>query len=208
MKKLIFLFLISLAIISCNKNAKDFDENGNLNAVKLHAASGGVDFKPMQNTDSADLANYKPVVYNYDEAPYSGKIAAYDEKDRLMMTGNLTAGIADGAFIFYYPSGVVQVQGKYKNGYEDGMWYSYYGKDKPRIVMFYDNGLMLMRKEYYDTGKIKNYQNINSPKFGNIERRIQFKYNGDIEYIDAEREVGKLTPKEINELLKNDGLMR
>ena len=66
---------------------------------------------------------------------------------------------------------------------------------------------MLMRKEYYDIGKIKNYQNINCPEFGGRERRIQFKYNGEIDYIDAEREVGKLTPGEINTLLQNDGLL-
>ena len=125
-----------------------------------------------------------------------------------MLEGNLKNGILSGEWKFYYPSGVVQIEGTYSNGHETGFWKSYYTKDKPNIVKYYnEDGLMLMRKEYYDTGKIKNYQNINCEEFGGRERRIQFKYNGELDYIDAEREVGKLTPAEINTLLKNDGLL-
>lgn len=209
MKNIFNVLFISVIFISCSKNSEDYDANGNLLANKLTSETGGVNFTPMQNEDSSDVNDLKPEVYSYDNKPYTGKIVSYDEKNRLMMEGNLKDGIYDGEFKFYYPSGNIQVQGNYKKGYETGMWFSYYAKDKPSIVKFYDeNGYMLMRKEYYDTGRIKNYQNIKVPQFGNIARRIQFKYNGDLDYIDAEREIGQLTPKEINELLKNDGLLQ
>lgn len=198
--------LIAFVISSCSN--KDFDENDSLHANALTTPEGGVHFTPMHNEDSAAVISNPAIEHRYDGNLYTGKIVNYDEKKRKTMEGSLKDGYYDGKFIFYYPSGVVQMEGNYVKGYEDGMWYSYYSKDKPMIVKYYDNGYMLMRKEYYDTGRIKNYQNTAVPQFGNIERRVQFKYNGELEYIDAEREVGKLTPKELNELLVNDGLLQ
>ena len=64
-----------------------------------------------------------------------------------------------------------------------------------------------LRKEYFDNGKVKNYQNVKSPQFGDLERRVQFNYKGEVEYIDAERELGRLEPAAINKLLQDNGLM-
>ncbi len=207
MKNLIILFCIIFALYSCSQNSKAFDKNGNLLIENLSSENGAMNFIPMNASDSADVLNYTPAVYTFDREPYTGKIASYN-KEKLMLEGNLKNGIYSGEWKFYYPSGVVQIEGSYTNGHETGFWKSYYTKDKPNIVKYYNSeGYMLMRKEYYDTGRIKNYQNINCAEFGGRERRIQFKYNGEIDYIDAEREVGKLTPAEINTLLKNDGLL-
>ena len=80
---------------------------------------------------------------------------------------------------------------------------------KIKIAKFYSSdGYMLMRKEYYDNGKVKNYQNVKCPEFGNRERRIQFKYDGVIDYLDAEREIGKLPSAQINKLLQEDKLLQ
>jgi hypothetical protein len=99
-------------------------------------------------------------------------------------------------------------EGTYTNGIETGMWTTYYRKDYPKMMKFYDEkGYLLMRKEYFDNGKVKNYQNVKSPKFGDLERRVQFNYKGEVEYIDAERELGRLEPAAINKLLQDNGLM-
>ncbi len=207
MKSLIIVLSLTIVISSCSQNSKAFDKNGSLLVENLTSMEGGFNFVPMSASDSADVLNYTPVVYKFEDEPYTGKIASYN-KEKLMLEGYLKNGILSGEWKFYYPSGVIQIEGTYTNGHETGFWKSYYTKDKPNIVKYYNkDGLMLMRKEYYDTGKIKNYQNINCEEFGGRERRIQFKYNGEIDYIDAEREVGKLTPAEINTLLKNDGLL-
>jgi len=206
MKIIIILFSLTIVISSCSQNSKKFDKNGSLLVENLTSETGGLNFIPMNTSDSADVLNYTPVVFKFEGEPYTGKLVSYNN-EKLMLEGNLTNGVYSGEWKFYYPSGVVQIEGTYTNGHETGFWKSYYTKDKPNIVKYYDKqGYMLMRKEYYDTGKIKNYQNINCAEFGARERRIQFKYNGEIDYIDAEREVGKLTASEINTLLKNDGL--
>ena len=192
---------------SCSKN-KDLDDEGRLNVLALSSSSGGMDFAPMQHSDSNYVKEFKPLVYNYEGKPYSGKVAAYSN-EKLSVTGELTDGKQSGVWTFYYPRGVVQIEGTYTDGMETGMWNSYYSKDHLKISKYYDTkGYMLMRKEYYDNGKIKNYQNIKCPEFGDRERRIQFKYNGDIDYLDAEREVGKLSPQELNIMLQHDQLLK
>lgn len=206
MKNPVLLLLLTL-LVSCS-GSKDFDKEHRLLAPSLTSSTGAFNFTPMQNSDSNDVKDFKPVVYNYKNAPYSGEIVAYNASEKITLEGVLKNGIADGHWRFYYASGVVQIEGDYTNGIETGLWTSYYSKDKPRIIKYYDGeGYMLMRKEYFDTGKIKNYQNIKCPQFGDRERRIQFSYAGDIEYIDAEREIGALPPKELNELLQRDGLL-
>ncbi len=207
MKQCMIICVLAILAASCNKKSTDVDENGFLNAELLTSTEGGVNFTPMKHEDSAYAVNFKPTIYTYNNAPYTGKINAFNG-DKLMMEGSLKDGIYSGAWKFYYPSGVVQIEGNYTNGLETGFWKSYYRKDFYSIVKYYDNnGFMLMRKEYFDNGKIKNYQNIKCPEFGNVERRIQFKYSGEIDYLDAERGIGKLNPADVNKMLQEDGLM-
>ncbi len=209
MKNLIALSLIILSILflqSC-LTSKDKDSEGRLYATALHAA-GGLNFTPMQHSDSNYVNTFKPEIYTYNGKPYTGTIASY-EGEKLMLEGALADGIMNGNWKFYYPTGNVQIEGNYTNGIETGMWKSYFGKDRLKVCKYYNaKGYMLMRKEYFDNGKIKNFQNVNCPEFGNRERRIQFLYNGDIDYIDAEREIGKLSPAEINSLLQEDKLLQ
>ena len=201
---LILIFILGIAISSCG--SKNYDSEKRLLATNLTSSYGDLNFKPMVHEDSADVLNFTPPVYSYKEKPFTGKIASYNS-DKIMMEGNLKNGIADGNWKFYYKTGSVQVEGNYSNGFETGYWKSYYGKDRIKIEKYYDEkGFMLMRKEYYDNGKVKNYQNIKCPQYGNRERRIEFKYNGEIDYIDAERELGQMDMKELNKLLQNDGL--
>lgn len=207
MKQLLVIATLVFFACACNNKSADFDANGALLATALTSNEGAINFNPMKHEDSAYVNNYTPTVYTYNNEPYTGKIAYY-ENEKLFMEGTLINGIFDGEFIFYYPSGVVQIAGNYRKGMETGFWKSYYRKDYYNIVKYYDDkGYLLMRKEYFDNGKVKNYQNIECAEFGNIERRIQFKYNGEIDYLDAEREVGKLDPAAVNKLLQNDGLM-
>lgn len=200
------IFISCLLIISCG--SKDFDGEKRLLATKLSSPEGGLDFKPMEHEDSADIAGFKPTVYTYKGKPYTGKIASYNG-DKIVLEGNLNEGIADGSWKFYYKTGSVQVEGDYTNGLETGYWRSYFGKDRVKIEKYYDTkGLMLMRKEYYDNGKVKNYQNIKCAEYGNRERRIEFKYNGQVDYIDAERELGQMEVNALNKLLQKDGLRK
>ena len=208
MKYACLLLMTVTVLLSCNQTDTDHDADGALLADKLENISGGgFNITPMQQDDSASRAAFTPDKYHYKGKPYTGKITAYDDKQRKIMDGALTDGVANGAWKFYYASGVVQISGNYSNGLETGTWTSFYTVDKPRIVKVYDTkGNLLMRAEYFDNGRIKNYQNIACPEYGNIARRIQFKYSGEIDYIDAEREIGKLTPADLNALLTKDGL--
>ena len=203
-----FALLFPLLLFSCSEE-KDMDSQNRLLAVKLKSSTGDLNFSPMMHEDSNDVTEFNVPVYSYKGKPYSGKIASYTEDQKIMLEGTLTNGIADGEWIFYYPSGSVHIEGAYKNGLESGFWTSYFSRDKPKIVKYYDDkGYMLMRKEYFSNGRIKNYQNVKCPEFGDRQRRIEFKGTGELEYIDAEREVGQLPPSMINDLLKNDKLMK
>lgn len=209
MKTWSLIIMATLFLTACSDKDVKYDADGILLADNLESSTGGGwDFSPMQNDDSAQVAAFKPTTYTFKGKPYSGKVTAYDDQQRKIFDGNLENGIATGEWKYYYPSGVVQIDGVYTNGQETGMWKSYYTVDKPKVVKYYDaKGFLLMRKEYYDTGKLKNYQNIECPEFGNIARRVQFKYDGEIDYIDAERELGKMAPAELNRLLREDKLL-
>ncbi len=203
----LFVFLFAVLCFSCSQQ-NDTDSEGRLPVEKLTSSTGSFDFSPMEHEDSSYVTEFKPAVYNYKDQPYTGEIVSYSNDKKIMMEGNLTNGVADGRWKFYYASGVVRIEGDYHNGMENGFWTSYYSKNKPKMVKYYNReGYMLMRKEYYDTGKIKNYQNVKCAEFGDRQRRIQFSYGGGIDYIDAERSLGEMDPKQLNDLLKKDGLM-
>ncbi|MEZ5014699.1 MAG: hypothetical protein R2794_10450 [Chitinophagales bacterium] len=208
MRILIGIAITCMILSSCAKGSKDMDAEGRLLATKLVSETGDLNFQPMLHSDSSYVMNYVADVYTYEDKPYTGEVAAYNAKEKLVMTGACQDGYINGLWTFYYPSGHIQVSGTYTNGMETGFWTSFYSEDKPKIIKYYDeHGYMLMRKEFYDNGKIKNYQNVSCPQFGGRERRVQFKRNGEIEYLDAERELGKIPPAELNDLLVQDKLM-
>lgn len=189
---------------SCGKHA-DTDSQGRLLAGSL---TGNLNFSPMQHSDSAYVQKFLPDTLYHKGKPYTGQIAAYDAQKRLTMEGALENGIATGHWIFYYPSGSVHIEGNYREGMETGLWTSYYAKDHPDVVKYYDaNGYMLMRTEFYDNKKVKNYQNIKCPQYGNRARRIELKRDGSVDYIDAEKSVSGLSPRVLNDTIAVNGFM-
>jgi hypothetical protein len=210
MKNIILLFTVCGVMASCTTKEKSRNPNEPLGAELLTTADGGgLNFSPMSHEDSNFVKKFIAPVYMYDGKPYTGAITSVNDKQKKLLDGQLKDGVPDGKWTFYYASGAVQIEGNYSNGMETGMWYSYYRKDFPKIAKYYNNeGYMLMRAEYYDNNTIKNYQNIKCADYGDIERRIQFSYSGELEYIDAERDLGKMPPAELNKLLVTDGLRK
>lgn len=208
MRIFVLLAITIIALSSCSNSSKHKDANGALLVDFLTYQDGSpIAFAPMKHEDSAFVESFQAEICLFEGEPYTGKVALYDS-EKLKLEGQLKDGKFDGKWSFYYPSGVVQIEGTYTNGIETGMWTTYYRKDYPKMMKYYDEkGYLLMRKEYFDNGKVKNYQNVKCPQFGNLERRVQFNYKGEVEYIDAERELGRLEPAAINKLLQDNGLM-
>lgn len=208
MKQFIFPMVFLCLMAACSQTDTDHDAEGVLLAEMLQSTTGGgFSFMPMAIEDSDDVKNFIPAVYTYKGKPYTGKITSYDEKQRKIFDGALEEGLPSGPWKFYYASGVVQIEGNYTKGIETGIWSNYFAKDKPRLIKEYDaKGYMLMRTEFYNTGRVKNYQNIKCPEYGNVARRAQFTYDIEIEYIDMEKELGQKAPKELMELIKSNGL--
>lgn len=176
------LLSVAVSLSSCNH---DKDAKGRLFLDKLESSSGTVKFAPMSRTVAP--SKFKPDTFTYKGVPYTGQVAKYNENDTLMMEGTLDKGIANGTWTFYYASGGVQAKGEYKNGLDVGIWRSYYGYDKVRTEKHYDEtGLMRLRIDYYDNGKVKSWENIHSPEFQDKERLIRYDRGGNITSIYVE----------------------
>ena len=133
----------------------------------------------MKRSDTASVLAFKPDTLLFRDKPYTGGLAKYDEHDSLLLEGYVKNGLMDSTWTFRFPSGGVRMQGKYKNGVDIGLWQSYYGYGKHKITKLYDDyGYMLMRIEYYDNGRIKNYQNVKAPMFDNKERSFDMDQQG------------------------------
>ncbi len=207
MKQLTLLSLgfFLLIVSSCN----NYDKEGRLKIENLTSSSGTLKFAPMMHSDSASVLNFVPDTFSYHGKPFTGGIVEYVNDTLATIKGFLSNGIMDSTWQFYYKSGGLRMEGTLKNGYETGWWRSYYGYNKLKIEKLYDDlGFMLMRREYYDNGKLMNYQNINCPQFGNRERKISFTRNGTIESIYVEDSVLQLSPDELTERVGENLFMR
>ncbi|MBC8047421.1 MAG: hypothetical protein H7Y00_11540 [Fimbriimonadaceae bacterium] len=203
------LFLLFCLNASCSSPETDFDEDGRLMLTKLLSSSGSLSFAPMESSDSISVMTFKPDTFFYKNKPYNGRIAYYDNFEKLLIDGELLNGIANGNWKFYFASGGLRIQGDYRNGYEYGIWKSYYGYNKLKIVKHYDeDGFMLMRKEYYNDGSLKNYQNIKCEQYGNLERRIHFNKSGEMEYIDVEDSLKRATANKIIDKIENNSFTK
>ncbi len=71
---------------------------------------------------------------------FTGNVKDYTNDGKLVMTGSYTiGGLRTGEFIFYYPSGQIQAQGKFINGLRNGIWeYFYENGNLEREVRFTD----------------------------------------------------------------------
>jgi hypothetical protein len=167
-----------------------YDNKGRLLVESLTSSSGTFHFSPMMHSDSASVETFKPDTFLLRGNPYTGGVAQYNAQNKLMMEGFLSNGLMDSSWKFYFPSGGIHIEGKYKNGMETGLWRSYYGYDKPKIDKLYDDyGYMLMRAEYYDNGQLMNYENIKHPLFDNKERKIEKTRKGELVKIFVEDSV-------------------
>ena len=172
------LVLIVIALQSCDKK---YDDKGRLLVKYINTNTGSLNFTPMMRSDSVSTKMFKPDTLLMDGKPYTGGIAEYDQHQKLIIEGFVKNGLMDSSWKFYYASGGTLMEGKYKNGVDIGMWHSYYGYNKPKITKLYDNyGYMLMRVEYFDNGKIKNYQNVKATMFGDKERNFTNDQHGDL----------------------------
>jgi hypothetical protein len=202
---LILLSLIAALILS---SCSDLDKNGRLPVEKLTTTSGSLKFFAMLHSDSASVQEFVPDTFLYKGKPYTGAVVQYEYDTLAIISGFLKNGLMDSTWKFRYKSGGLRMEGNFKNGLETGLWKSYYGYDKPKIEKLYDDyGFMLMRKEYYDNGRIKNYQNIKCPKYGNEERKISFTSRGAIETIIAEDALKRLSAEELSEKVKQNSFM-
>jgi len=171
------LVVVVIAGQSCNQNR---DGQGRLLSKYITTNTGGLNFTPMMRSDSASVAAFKPDTFFYKDKPYTGAFAQYNQNQNLIIEGYIKNGLMDSTWKFYFASGGVRMEGNYKDGIDIGIWHSYYGYNKPKITKLYDNhGYMLMRTEYYDNGRVKNYQNIHAPIFGNKARHYEMGEHGE-----------------------------
>lgn len=171
--------LVVIALYSCSGKK---DKDGRLLIEELTSASGSMKFATMIHSDSTSVLDFVPDTFLYNGKPYTGAVAKYEPDGKINIEGNLNNGIMDGQWKLYFKSGGLMTEGVMNNGLETGWWKSYYGYDKPKVEKFYDeHGFMLMRREYYDNGQLKNYQNIKCPQFGDRERKIEFDRKGKLQ---------------------------
>lgn len=171
--------LVVIALYSCSGKK---DKDGRLLIEELTSTSGSMKFTTMIHSDSTSVLEFVPDTFLYNGKPYTGAVAKYEPDGKINIEGNLNNGVMDGQWKLYFKSGGLMTEGVMKNGLETGWWKSYYGYDKPKVEKFYDeHGFMLMRREYYDNGQLKNYQNIKCPQFGDRERKIEFDRKGKLQ---------------------------
>lgn len=201
------LLLVTIAILAF-ASCSNLDKEGRLPVEKLTSSSGSLKFFAMLHSDSASVLEFVPDTLLYNGKPYTGAVVQYEYDTLATISGFLKNGLMDSVWIFRYKSGGVRMEGVMKNGLETGLWKSYYGYDKPKIEKLYDDyGFMLMRREYFDNGKINNYQNVKCVQYGNQERRISFTPKGAVLSIVAEDAVKALSAEELTQRVKQNGFM-
>jgi hypothetical protein len=201
---LLLVTIATLALTSCS----DLDKQGRLPVEKLTSSSGSLKFFAMLHSDSASVLEFVPDTLLYKGKPYTGAVVQYEYDTLATISGFLKNGLMDSVWTFRYKSGGVRMEGVMKNGLEVGLWKSYYGYDKPKIEKLYDDyGFMLMRREYFDNGRINNYQNVKCAQYGNQERRISFTPKGAVLSIVAEDALKALSAEELSQRVKQNGFM-
>ena len=202
------LFLFSVIAVWALASCSDLDKEGRLPVEKLTSSSGSLKFFAMLHSDSASVLNFAPDVLLYKGNPYTGAVVQYEYDTLPVILGFLKNGLMDSVWTFRYKSGGVRMEGVMKNGLETGLWKSYYGYDKPKIQKLYDdNGFMLMRLEYYDNGRVNNYQNIKCAQYGDQERRITFTPKGAVLSIVAEDAAKALSAEDLSDKIKQNGFL-
>lgn len=172
------IILMAILLQACNGH---YDKQGRLLADDLKSSSGKVSFTPMMRNDSESVHKFVPDTFTLNGKPYTGEVAEYNKAEQILLDGFVKNGLMDSTWKFYYASGGVRLEGLYKNGMDIGLWRAYYGYNKPRIDKLYDDyGYLLMRIEYFDNGKVKDYENVKCPLFDNKERSYSMSRTGEV----------------------------
>ena len=96
------------------------------------------------------------VVYEAGQnAPYTGFIETYNEKNVLLARSEFKNGIQDGSSKIYFPNGKLYSEATFQNGKQVGVQKDYYENGKVKIETAYKNGLRNgVSKAYDENGKL------------------------------------------------------
>ena len=96
------------------------------------------------------------VVYEAGQnAPYTGFIETYNEKNVLVARTEFKNGIQDGSSKIYFPNGKLYSEASFKNGKQVGVQKDYYENGKLQGEATYKNGqLDGVAKLYDESGKV------------------------------------------------------
>ena len=96
------------------------------------------------------------VVYEAGQnAPYTGFIETYNEKNVLLARSEFKNGIQDGSSKIYFPNGKLYSEASFKNGKQVGVQKDYYENGKLQGEATYKNGqLDGVAKLYDESGKL------------------------------------------------------
>ena len=88
-------------------------------------------------------------------APYTGFIDTYNEKNVLLARTEFKNGVQDGSSKIYFPSGKLSSEATFKNGVQVGVQKDYYENGKLQGEATYKNGqLDGVAKLYDESGKL------------------------------------------------------
>jgi antitoxin component YwqK of YwqJK toxin-antitoxin module len=84
---------------------------------------------------------------------YAGEVHDYYANGNLQMVGNYSkAGLKDGPFTFYYPTGEIMAKGNFTRGLAYGTWTYYYENGTTKARIYYsgdENSLIIL--DYFDS---------------------------------------------------------
>ena len=91
------------------------------------------------------------VVYEAGQnAPYTGFIETYNEKNVLLARSEFKNGIQDGSSKIYFPNGKLYSEATFQNGKQVGVQKDYYENGKVKIETTYKNGQKTGPAKIYD----------------------------------------------------------
>ena len=129
------------------------------------------------------IANDKKYYFKQTGKLYSGAIIEMSKKTWIkILEANLSAGIINGAYKEWYPSGVLKEKGNFVNGKREGLFSSWYPNGKKKKELIYSNDVLdSISFSFFENGMIK--------KEHNQDTDIAFHW----EYSDSPKTLSKYT---------------
>jgi antitoxin component YwqK of YwqJK toxin-antitoxin module len=208
--KIIYVAVFSGVVLCSCDTKKETSDCANIK--DLTTSSGAYNLAAMvRSGDSAKAATFIPDTFFKENKKYNGKVEAFNPNKKKIASGTLKDGLMDGDWKYFYASGVVNMEGKYKNGKEQGLWMAYYRQDVPKVAKYYaENGALLMRADYNDNGKVTTFYNVKDPIFLNKERAIETGGNETLSFFVQNNELYLKGDKTLEKIGKNvfDGIVK